>query len=171
MRAGFLAGEAGGQEQPAEHAEQAQLAWIAEFLEGLGPNPDGRFIMGWTNPSSNLQSVMENEMVQASAEYEEAHGEPFESIEDQSSHADVGYLADLIEEHFRAHGATDAQIRAMYPEDTTETETTESDGTATPDNPAIAAQEAENERIAEQAFQERAFQEREQALAGTPISI
>ena len=119
-------------------AEQAELAWIAEFLERLGPNPDGRFIMGWTNPSSNLQSVMENEMVQASAEYEEAHGEPFESIEDQSSHADVGYLADLIEEHFRAHGATDAQIRAMYPEDTTDSEEDAAGAPLAPASPGLA---------------------------------
>eukprot|EP01050_Picozoa_sp_SAG11_P002874 SAG11_NODE_151_length_14583_cov_21.306200_8_plen_116_part_00 len=96
-------------------ADVAKEAWIAQFLNDLGPHPDGRYIMGCENPSNNLQSVMEDEMVAASAEYEEAHGEPFPSIEGDW-HADVGILADKIEDHFRRNGATDAEINAMFPD-------------------------------------------------------
>eukprot|EP01052_Picozoa_sp_SAG31_P019847 SAG31_NODE_1465_length_8232_cov_31.250830_5_plen_157_part_00 len=80
-----------------DEAEAAEAAWIAEYLQGLGTNPDGRYIMGCTNPRYNLQDEMESDMVEASIQYENEHGTPFPSI-DGDYHYDVGVLADLIEE-------------------------------------------------------------------------
>ena len=72
--------------------------------------------MGCENPSGNLQSQMEDAMIEASMEYEEDHGWPFPSIEDQTQHSDVGALADRIEQHYRSRGATDIDISTMYPD-------------------------------------------------------
>jgi len=82
-------------------AEQAESEWIEEYLSELEERiEDGWNIDGNEDPDYNYKDVMEQDMVNASEDFEEENGFPFPSIED-GNHNDVGVLGDLLENHFK----------------------------------------------------------------------
>jgi len=106
---------------PEVFAEQAEEAWIEQYLSDLGSefrDADGEYRYYIIGGRDSLQDQMESDMVMASQKYAETHGVGFPSIDDDMNiHEDVGALADHLEEWFQKHGATDEDIKNMYPED------------------------------------------------------